>query len=71
MKKYGNASGNSGVMAYEIGADWIKIKFRSDDSYTYSYTGAGMKNVEEMKKLAVKGEGLATYINKYVRDLYD
>lgn len=71
MKKYGNASGNSGVVAYEIGADWIKVKFRSDDSYTYSYSRAGIKNVEEMKKLAIQGEGLATYINKYVRDLYD
>jgi hypothetical protein len=71
MKRYGNASGNSGVVAYEIGADWIKIKFRSDDVYIYSYSGAGIKNIEEMKKLALEGKGLATYINKYVSELYD
>lgn len=72
MKKYGNTSGNSGVVAYDIGPDWIKIKFRSHDlPYRYSYNKAGIKHVEKMKSLALKGKDLATYINKYVRELYD
>ena len=71
MKSYGNVSGSSGVLAYETGADWIKVKFTDGKVYKYSYTGAGMDHIEQMKVLAQRGSGLATYINRYVRNLYD
>ena len=72
MKKYINASGNSGVLAYEIGSDWIKLKFTSGgEVYTYSHNKAGRHHVERMKILALRGSGLATYINQNVKDLYD
>jgi hypothetical protein len=29
MEKYKNASGKSGVLAYELGTNWIKVKFTS------------------------------------------
>ena len=71
MKRYGNVSGSSGVLAYETGADWIKVKFIDGKVYKYSYTRPGMDHVEQMKVLAQTGRGLATYINRYVRNLYD
>ncbi|HYF33487.1 MAG TPA: hypothetical protein VD993_20325 [Chitinophagaceae bacterium] len=71
MKKYGNTSGNSGILAYEIQADRILIKFSSGDTYVYSYKKPGKADVEEMKALAESGEGLATYINQHVRERYD
>lgn len=70
MKKYGNASGNSGIAGYRTGTDRITIWFTSGDGYVYSYKAPGRQHVEAMKKLAEKGEGLATYINKYVRENY-
>jgi len=72
METYRNLSGNSGVQAYEIGPAYIIVKFSGTArTYIYSYRKAGSDHVEQMKVLARQGRGLGTYINKYVRDLYD
>ena len=71
MKKYGNVSGNSGISAYEIGPDWIKVKFVTGEIYKYSYSKAGSYNVEQMKELAKDGKNLASYISRNVSKLYD
>lgn len=69
MTRYKNLSGNSGIHAYEAGSDFIKIRF-ADGVYLYDYNKPGKIQVEEMKMLAVKGIGLATYINTRVRGNY-
>jgi len=72
MIRYKNISRNSGVKAYSIREDHIKVRFAgSTEIYTYSYRKAGKSHVENMKSLAEKGKGLSTYISKYVRELYD
>lgn len=72
MERYGNAGGDSGVSAYEIGTDYIKIKFSGTSrTYTYSYRRAGSTHVEQMKQLARRGSGLNSYINRYAKHLYD
>lgn len=62
MKHYRNLSGHSGVIAYEIGADVIAVKFRDGGAYWYTHASAGPVHVEAMKQLAVAGRGLSTYI---------
>ncbi|OAB75671.1 hypothetical protein [Cochleicola gelatinilyticus] len=72
MNKYRNLDGDSGVDSYEIGNDYITVKFNKNyRTYTYSYAKAGENNVEEMKSLAINGAGLNAFINKYVRNLFD
>jgi hypothetical protein len=73
MERYRNTSGNSGVYAYEIGHDFIRVKFwGTTNIYTYSYGGkAGPIHVDNMKILARNGSGLNSYINKHVKYLYD
>lgn len=72
MERYRNAGGDSGVYAYEIGPDYITVMFSGTSrTYTYSYTKAGSSHVEQMKILARNGSGLNSYINKYVKHLYD
>lgn len=71
MKRYLNKAGNSGVDSYQVNANSITVKFKTGQTYTYSYRSTGADHVEQMKVLAEKGRGLATYINKYVRDNYD
>jgi hypothetical protein len=71
MRPYNNKSGDSGVIAYKLDSHSITVRFRDGDSYVYSYESAGKKAVEEMKKLAISGAGLATYINKYVKNAYE
>ncbi len=71
MKKYANLSHRSGIDAYQLASDHIQVRFTSGKTFTYSYTSAGKQHIEQMKKLAVAGTGLNTYINKYVKDLYE
>lgn len=70
MEKYQNRNGDSGILSYEIKNDSILIKFTDATLYLYTYQSTGRKKVEVMKRLAKKGKGLCTFINKYVRNSY-
>ena len=70
MERYKNLSGDSGVAAYEIGPDFIRVQFTDGAVYLYTYASAGSHNIEQMKQLARKGQGLNTFINTTVRKLY-
>ena len=72
MKVYRNVNGDSNVESYDIGDDFIVVRFRgSYRDYKYSYQKAGQHHVEQMKRLAQRGAGLNSYINRYVRKCYD
>lgn len=72
MEKYRNLSGKSGVHSYEIGIEYIRVKFLDTSKvYTYSYRKAGSHHVEKMKYLASTGSGLNSYIDQYVKYKYD
>ena len=68
MKRYIN--GESGILAYECGSDFIRIQFTDGSIYLYTYESAGVFCVEKMKKLAQRGKGLNTFINRMVRGNY-
>jgi hypothetical protein len=65
MEPYLNLNGNSGVVAYEIGTDFIRVQFHDKPPYLYTYESIGRENVEEMKRRAIVGRGLATFINQH------
>lgn len=64
MQCYRNYSGTSGVRLFEIGPDWITPQYVSGYPYTYTYATVGEANVEEMKRLALQGGHLNTFINR-------
>lgn len=70
MQRYSNLSGRSGVSAYKTGGDYIDIQFVDGSVYRYTYSSAGINEVEKMKTLAASGKGLTSFINKYVRENY-
>lgn len=71
MKPYRNQSGDSGVVSFEIGPDFINLKFRNNDTvYHYDHTMPGQIHVERMKRLALAGAGLSTWVSQHVRDSY-
>ncbi|MDD7887106.1 hypothetical protein [Flavivirga sp. 57AJ16] len=70
MTWYKNLGGDSGIASYEIGADKITITFSTNVSYEYTYDSAGVDHIENMKSLAKNGQGLNSYINKYVKKRY-
>ena len=68
---YKNNNGNSNVLFYEIGSDFIDVQFNGTEKiYSYSYRSAGKENIETMKKLAKDGAGLNSFINRTVKYLY-
>lgn len=71
MRAYLNKSGRSGILGYESGEDYIRVWFTyTEASYLYNSIKPGKKEVDEMKKLAVAGEGLNKFINHQVSDNY-
>lgn len=70
MERYRNSGGNSGVYAYEIGNDFIKVQFKDRKTYLYTYSSAGRHHIEQIKAIAIRGKGLNSYINTYVKDKY-
>jgi hypothetical protein len=73
MKQYKNLSGDSGVTHYSIGKDFIKVKFKeSSEVYVYNYLLNSKEHIENMKRLAIEGLGLSTYISQHpeVREYY-
>ena len=70
MERYRNRGGDSGIVTYEIGPDSITVKFSDRSVYLYTYQSAGRANIERMKRLAIAGEGLNSFINRCVRKDY-
>lgn len=50
MEKYLDLGDDSGVVGYEIGDTFIRVKFKGTAKiYTYSYRSAGVERIECMK----------------------
>ena len=70
MKPYRDIDNDSGVAAYDDGPGYIIVRFRDGSEYEYTDLSAGAGNITEMKRLAVTGDGLNAFINRYVRRRY-
>ena len=71
MQAYKNLGGNLGIKEFSIGEDYIDVKFNgTKPPYRYSYESAGSEKVEAMKKLAVQGKRLNSFIMRNVKDDY-
>jgi hypothetical protein len=70
MQRYKNRSGESGVVAYDIGEGSITIRFSGGERYLYTEDSAGAANIAEMQRLAQSGRGLCSFISRVIRDRY-
>jgi len=70
METYRDVDSDSGVVAYEIGSDFIRIQFSTGSIYLYTDASAGAHNIDRMKQLARSGDGLNNFINTKVREKY-
>jgi hypothetical protein len=64
MENYRDWDNDSGIESYEIGDDYIVVKFKSGRNrfYKYTYRSARPDDIEEMKKMAHVGDGLNEFI---------
>jgi hypothetical protein len=67
MQRYKNLGGNSGVVAFEVTDISINVQFDDGMNYLYNYQSTGATDIEAMKKLAISGVGLNSFINKHVK----
>jgi hypothetical protein len=65
MQRYRNPSGTSGIRAYEIGPDFIRVWWKEGEPFNYTYASVGEEHVEAMKRLAKRGSYLNAYINRH------
>lgn len=65
MEPYSNLSRASGVLAYQVGSDYIIVQFKTGQYtfYKYTYSSAGSAVIEHLKNLAQQGRGLNSYIS--------
>ena len=70
MQHYTDINSDSGVSAYETGPDSITVQFKDGSAYLYTDGSAGSAAISTMKQLAASGDGLNSYINKYVKKGY-
>jgi hypothetical protein len=70
LRRYQDRAKNSGVSAYQLGREFIVVQFRDGSAYLYTHERPGRVHVEAMKRHALAGNGLATYINQHVRSDY-
>ena len=70
MTKYKNLSTNSGVSEYEIQDEGIIVRFKTGSTYLYTYGSTKQNNIETMKKLAISGKGLSSFISKVIKKSY-
>ena len=71
VEKYENKSKVSGITHFQIGDNFIELKFETSNFiYKYNHVKPGKIHVNEMKELAQNGDGLGTYRNKYVKSYF-
>ncbi len=70
MQRYQSSNTNTGITAYQVVSGGITVQFKDGSVYLYTSRSAGRKHIDQMKKLAAQGEGLTTYINRFVRENY-
>jgi len=71
IEKYKNISRNAGVIHFQIGDNFIELRF-NNAGLVYKYNGMkpGIVHVSNMKRLTKSGKGLTTYRNKEVKSYY-
>jgi hypothetical protein len=62
---YLNRGCDSGIRSYEIGPDWISVRFSDGAEYRYTAARIGAQHLAEMHRLAAAGQGLNSYINRH------
>ncbi|WP_257385602.1 hypothetical protein [Tahibacter caeni] len=63
MQRYASQSGKPyGATGFEIEPGAIVVRFRNGRRYRYTLRSCGAPHVRAMKRLALAGEGLSTYV---------
>jgi hypothetical protein len=70
VQRYRSRKLSVGVRTFDLHDTSIDVEFRDGRRYRYDYNRPGEEKVEIMKRLALGGNGLTTFINQHVREAY-
>jgi hypothetical protein len=70
VERYKNLGGDSNVVAYEIGREEITVQFGDGAIYLYDSQHTSPQNIVEMQRLALRGQGLNSFIGRVVKKGY-
>lgn len=70
MQPYGKRDGSTGVVSWEDKSNGIVLRFADGSTYLYTYATPGRDEVQAMRRLAKKGQGLTTYVSQHVGSRY-
>ena len=70
MQPYSDLTGNSGIVAFGLGDHSIDVEFRGGARYRYDDIRPGRRELATMRRLAIAGKGLATFISQHIGDRY-
>ena len=68
MTPYANPK--SGIVAYEYGDDWIRVRYKTGETYEYKSPPIDREHIKTMKGLADSQDDLGTYINTHRDAVY-
>lgn len=67
---YANVGGTSGVATYDHGDDWMVVNFTTGSRYIYTLKSTSPESLGYLKKYAIAGKGLNSYIMRQLREDY-
>lgn len=67
---YANIGGNSSVRGYDHGEDWMVVMFSDGSRYLYTLKSTDRETLDYMRRLAMTGKGLNSYITRIVGPNY-
>lgn len=67
---YANIGGNSSVRGYDHGEDWLVVMFSDGSRYLYTLKSTDRQTLDYMRRLAMTGKGLNSYITRIVGPNY-
>jgi hypothetical protein len=70
LQTYGDLGSHDRVLGFESGPDRILVLFSNGDVILYTYESTGIHDVERMKAMARRGEGLGEHARVFVGDRY-
>lgn len=67
---YANIGGNSSVRGYDHGENWLVVMFSDGSRYLYTLKSTDRETLDYMRRLAMAGKGLNSYITRIVGPNY-
>lgn len=68
MQRYRDTDGESSILAYESGPDYLRVQFSDGSILRYTTASVGPRHLDEMQRRATEGEALEQYLTMHAKN---